>query len=124
MIEPSRKHILLVEDDDSIRHSLLEALGDEGYDVHGVSNGKEALEYLSAPRLPVALILLDTMMPVMDGFAFRAAQVKDALLAAIPTILYSADGTIRERAQAIDLPFLQKPFKLAQLFEALSRHIL
>lgn len=68
MVTTSGRTILHVEDDESIRYSLGYALLDEGYTVHTAFNGKEALDFLSIHSNEIDLILLDVMMPVMDGF--------------------------------------------------------
>ncbi|HET6343273.1 MAG TPA: response regulator, partial [Myxococcota bacterium] len=74
MTQPSTNHILLVENDRDIQETLRELLTEEGYDVAMANNGQEALTYLrTASRRPDA-ILLDLMMPVMDGLQFREAQ--------------------------------------------------
>src|SRR5579862_4602951 len=65
--------ILIVDDDPDIRDSLKEVLEDEGYEVNGVANGREALDYLRKSPRP-CVILLDLMMPVMDGWQFRREQ--------------------------------------------------
>ena len=65
--------ILIVDDDPDIRDSLKEVLEDEGYEVNGVANGREALDYLRKSPRP-CVILLDLMMPVMDGWQFRKEQ--------------------------------------------------
>ena len=66
---PSKK-ILVIEDDDSIRELLVELLQSEGYLVVSVSNGLEGIKYLESHSNP-DLILMDLMMPVMDGYSFR-----------------------------------------------------
>ncbi len=80
--------ILLVEDDRALREALAEVLTDEGYDVAGAANGREALERLAANHPD--LIVLDLVMPVMDGWAFREAQRRNPALASIPTVVLSA----------------------------------
>ena len=66
--------ILVVDDDPDIRDSLREVLEDEGYDVSCVGNGREALDHLKAASPRPCVILLDLMMPVMDGWQFRKEQ--------------------------------------------------
>ena len=69
------KRILVVEDDTSIRELLVELLESEGYGVASAVNGLEALKYLQSNENP-DLILIDLMMPVMDGYAFRTGEEK------------------------------------------------
>src|SRR5262249_35122536 len=105
------------EDDETIRESLSDLLGDEGAALTTASNGREALEALrQAP--PPDLILLDLMMPVMDGWEFRIAQRADEALAAIPLIAMSADHSAKAGAIAADA-YVGKPLD----FEALVRRI-
>jgi CheY-like chemotaxis protein len=114
--------ILLVEDDPALRDALAEVLAERGYDVACAGDGREALEALGR-RPPPAAILLDLAMPVMDGWAFRAAQRNDPALADIPTIVLSAslaaDGAALDRLAPAAT--LTKPFDLKRLLEAL-RH--
>ena len=116
--------ILLVEDDFDIREALSGILRDEGYVVRGASNGREALESLHR-NADVQLILLDLMMPVMDGWAFRAEQRHEPALANIPVLVLSADGSARERIASLDaIGFLRKPVQLDALLGAVAEHAL
>jgi CheY-like chemotaxis protein len=82
--------ILIVDDDAGIRQLLTVLLTHEGYRAIGVANGEEALTHLLyTPSLP-QLILLDVMMPAMDGAEFRLAQQQDPQLATIPVVVMSA----------------------------------
>src|SRR4051794_9030472 len=92
----------------------------EGYRVESAANGKLALERLGAGVRP-AVILLDLMMPVMDGWQFRQAQVRDSSLARIPVIVVSAAG--RERTTQIDADdFLSKPVNLDELLARVTHY--
>lgn len=82
--------ILLIEDDDSIREITKELLETEGYRVTSASNGKAALDLLAGMIELPNLILLDLMMPVMDGWAFMERKRLDQRLASIPIIAFSA----------------------------------
>jgi two-component system, OmpR family, response regulator CpxR len=113
--------VLVVEDDFAIRETLRELLEDEGYDVSWASNGREALELLAhrAPRV----ILLDLMMPVMDGWEFRVAQQKDPALARIPVVVISADHALDQKVAALAVDgWLAKPFELDALLTTLRRY--
>ncbi len=83
------KTILIVEDDADFRMTLQEVLEQEGYPVAAAQHGKEALDYLSHSPAP-GLILLDLMMPVMDGWQFREEQARDPRLASIPVLVMTA----------------------------------
>src|SRR5436190_23851666 len=109
--------LLLVEDDSSIRLALAEMLGDEGFSVTTAENGREALEILQHGA-PPDVILLDLMMPVMDGWEFRVEQRADPLLCGIPLLAMSADLSAKARAIAAD-GYLRKPIEFAELLRQL-----
>ncbi len=90
---------------------MAELLGLEGFQVSCASNGREGLELLeSSPELP-GLILLDLMMPEMDGYEFREAQLRDPRLAGIPVLIMTAGSDIELKAQSLGVHgYLQKPF--------------
>ena len=115
----AREHILLVEDDRSIRVAMQGVLEDEGYVVTVAENGRRALERLRSSLVP-DLIVLDLRMPVMDGWEFRAAQKSDPALAQIPVLAVSADGSAK--AAAIDAQaYLRKPLNTDALLNAIGR---
>jgi len=115
--------VLVVEDDLSLREVLVEALQMEGVTTAVASNGAEALVWLrAAPRLP-AVILLDLMMPVMDGASFRQEQRADAVLSQVPVVLISADRGLADKAWALQVDtWLRKPVDLDELMDAVRRH--
>lgn len=114
--------ILIVDDDFDLRDSLVDILGDEGFDVAAVGDGLEALEYLRAHPAP-ALILLDWMMPRCDGAQFRAQQLADPALAAIPVVLLTADTRVGEKQATLKVrEALAKPVKLERLLEVVHAH--
>jgi CheY-like chemotaxis protein len=108
---------LVVEDDETIRESLSDLLRDEGAELVTAANGREALDSLRAST-PPDLILLDLMMPVMDGWEFRIVQRADRMLSGIPLIAMSADRSAKARAIAADA-YVGKPLD----FEALVASI-
>jgi CheY-like chemotaxis protein len=113
--------ILLVEDDADIRQDLAELLRDEGYSVMTASNGAEALGQLRGGMRP-RLILLDLMMPVMNGWEFRVEQLKDPELASIPVVLLSGAADVHHNASTLRVyDFLTKPIQLDRLFKTLER---
>src|SRR5215467_12847724 len=84
-----REHILVVEDDRDLRESLGDALRLEGYNVVCVEHGEAALRHLGTGARP-CVILLDLMMPVMDGWTFRQHLLEDRDLSEIPVVLMTA----------------------------------
>jgi CheY-like chemotaxis protein len=86
-----RGHILVVDDDRSLRDALCDGLQLEGYEVVCVGDGRAALDHLNRGERP-CLVLLDLMMPVMDGKALRQAMLLDANLLDIPVVLITAAG--------------------------------
>lgn len=112
--------VLVVDDDSDIREVVEMALTEHGYTVASAGNGAEALEALA--RFAPDVILLDLMMPVMDGRDFREAQRRDARYAAVPTIIMSA--TDRVQAQLPDLApaaYLPKPIALRTLLDVVAK---
>jgi two-component system cell cycle sensor histidine kinase/response regulator CckA len=115
----SGRTLLVVEDDADIREALDGLLSMEGFHVAGCCNGREALDWLSARPKP-DMILLDLMMPVMDGWQFRVAQKHDPELASIPVVALSADATAK--AAAIDADaYLKKPVDYETLIDTIDR---
>ena len=113
------EYILIVDDDEDIRLALAEALEDEGYQVRTAANGKEALALLrSSP--PPCLILLDLMMPVMNGWEFREQQLGDPALAEIPVYVISAAGNVAGAPVPKDR-FIAKPIMLEHLLNLVEQ---
>jgi CheY-like chemotaxis protein len=111
---PSRKTVLLVEDDAIVRGAMQMVLQWEGYQVTCAGNGLEALDILRTSE-PPSIILLDLMLPVLDGWQLRDALKEDPNLAAIPVVVISA----LDAAQVPDAAgHVQKPFQAEQLLEA------
>ncbi len=107
--------VLLVEDDADIRDTIGAILELEGYEVQATANGSEALERLSSGLRP-NLILLDLMMPVMDGWEFRKRQLLESDLAGIPTVVMSGDATVSKKASSLGVPYsLGKPIAMDAL---------
>jgi CheY-like chemotaxis protein len=108
-------YILVVDDNHDIRELVREILEFEGYVVVTASNGKEALERLGGVDLP-SLILLDLMMPTMNGWEFRAEQLKDLRLASIPLVVLTGDGNASEKARVLRATsYIMKPVHLDSL---------
>ena len=116
------RHILLVEDDDDVRGALVAVLEKSGYRVVTAKQGREALQHLRS-ALPVCIILLDLWMPVMNGFEFRAEQMKDPALAAVPVVVITADRTAARRAADLGvLAWMTKPIEFEELLAILEQH--
>jgi CheY-like chemotaxis protein len=117
----SPKRILVVEDDVDLASCLADVLETSGYEVALAAHGREAVDRLLAGDRP-DLILLDVMMPVMDGWGFRAAQREIPGAAAIPVIAVTADGDARGKAAALHADgVLAKPVALAKLLAEIER---
>ncbi len=113
---------MVVEDDYAIRETLRELLEDEGYGVVWACNGQEALARLRAGAAAPRLILLDLMMPVMDGWEFRRAQQHDPALSRIPVVVISADAALDQEAARLAVEgCLAKPFELQALLDTVHR---
>lgn len=116
----TERTILLVDDDHDVTEALSSVLQDEGYDVVTASNGHEALLYLKTHSPRPSLILLDLMMPVMDGYEFRIEQRRDPMIAAIPVVVLTV-GTMGERVAEMGVTgHLRKPFDLERLLDEIA----
>ena len=116
------RRILLVEDDEAVREALAELLSTEGYRVVCARDGREALGRAAAVR--PALIVLDLSMPVMDGWAFRAAQLADPGLAGVPVIVLSAaHGGEGAAAHLAPAAYLAKPVEFERLLTLVHRYV-
>jgi CheY-like chemotaxis protein len=116
------KNLLLVEDDADTRDALSQELRSAGYTVHSAANGQEALGQLRAGP-PPDLIVLDLMLPGMNGWEFRAQQRRDPVLAAIPVVVVSAIPDVRHSASGLEAAaYLQKPIVGDELLAAVREH--
>lgn len=105
--------ILIIDDDAGSRAALADLLSDEGYTVATVADGGEGLAYLQQGHRP-RVILLDLMMPGLDGWDFRTEQKRDPALEAIPVIAISAAGKL------VDADYsLRKPIDIETLLKFL-----
>lgn len=119
MVKGSCRSVLIVEDDHDIRVALIELLESEGYTTHSASNGQEALEKLKQSSKP-CLVLLDMMMPIMNGREFLDVVMEDARLAPIPVIVVSAiaDKVKTHGAQG----FIKKPIDIDVILDVVSEY--
>ncbi|MGE0399354.1 MAG: response regulator [Kofleriaceae bacterium] len=117
-----KHHILVVDDDSEIRETIVEALRDRGYEALGAGDGVEALDTLRS-RSPWCLILLDLMMPIMDGWQMRKEQLADPNLSTIPVVVVSATTDVTQAATTLHaVDYVTKPARLNQLLEAVERY--
>jgi CheY-like chemotaxis protein len=110
------KRILIIDDNLSFVGALKELLTITGHEVFTAHNGHEAIELLSTMKSSPHLIILDLIMPVMNGFEFRQAQLEDKALSKIPVILLTANNNFqdyKEKLQAYE--FLNKPVEAKDL---------
>lgn len=114
--------VLIVDDDTDLRRALSELLEEEGYAVEGAADGRDALAKLQGGLRP-GLILLDLMMPGMNGWDFRKAQLDDPELRALPVVVVTASGsdpaTIRAQLGPVEL--LAKPIHPNDLLDVVGR---
>lgn len=110
--------ILVVEDNQEVRELEVALLETEGYEVTSASNGKEALDLLSSIKKP-CVVLLDLMMPVMNGRQFLSAIKEDTALSPIPVVIVSAVSDRSDTAGAVG--FVPKPIKIDELLDNVSR---
>ena len=113
--------VLLVEDDPDLREVVIEILSLEGFESAIAVDGQEALEYLQAGYRP-RLILLDLMLPRMDGEQVGRAIERDPKLRSIPVVVFSARRDVAEVARRLAVPYLQKPFEVSNLVAAVKRY--
>lgn len=120
---PECSRILVVDDDAGIRDMLTQVLEDEGYGVTTAADGQIALSQLRQGSSPPCLILLDLMMPVMNGVQFRSEQQQDPWLASIPVVVISAHLSGRQRAHTVQAAdYLEKPVDLPKLLDIVARY--
>lgn len=112
--------VLVVEDDIATRQLLATCLQLEGFCVETATNGAEGLEQMRHHRL--CLVLLDLMMPVMNGEQFRSAQLKDPSLAAVPVVCISAVYNAEERADRLRaVACIGKPFDVDEVVDVVRQ---
>lgn len=114
--------LLFVDDDHDIRETVSLVLGSAGYAVLTAADGREALEVLRGGARP-RVILLDLMMPGMNGWQFRAEQAQDPALSTIPVVVMSGHAQAEEEARALGISAgLKKPIDLELLLGIVKRY--
>jgi CheY-like chemotaxis protein len=120
-VESIPRSVLVIEDDEATREAVALLLASEGCRVATAGNGRVALEQLRKGEHP-DLIVLDLMMPIMDGWQFRAEQRRDPALAGIPVLIISAAGDVRRQAASLGaIEYLDKPVDPVVLLDAIRR---
>jgi CheY-like chemotaxis protein len=116
----TRKSVLIVDDDVDIRETLAEMLVHKGFDVSTAVNGLDALRTLrdQASARP-SVILLDLMMPVMDGYGFLEHRRRDPAIASIPLAIVTAGHGVDRDRLGDDLQIIRKPFDVPKLLRIL-----
>jgi CheY-like chemotaxis protein len=109
--------VLIVDDDENIRESLRDAFEEEGYEATTASNGQEALERMAHGKLRPDVVILDLVLPVIDGGRVYQAMQADAALASIPVIV-STSNPARAPSGVIVVP---KPLKLDRLLDSVAQ---
>jgi CheY-like chemotaxis protein len=114
--------ILVVEDDREIRDAVIDVLSDRGYEAFGAADGVEALAQLRDPSEDWCVVLLDLMLPNMDGREFRSHQLGDPSLAEIPVVIVSAMPNVEEVAAELDVAaHITKPVSLDKLVRTVEQ---
>jgi len=117
----SSRRILVVDDDPDLAEVLDRVLEKSGYAVTWAKNGQEALRCLR-DEASLDVVLLDLMMPVMNGWEFRAEQLKDPTLSKIPVVVFSGHGKLEQNAMSIGAGAnLRKPIGLHELLSVLDQ---
>jgi CheY-like chemotaxis protein len=120
MSDPS---VLVVDDNEDIRESLMDFLEDHGIAATGAIDGLDALAKLGTARALPCLIILDLMMPNMDGRAFRQAQMRDPGLRGIPVVVVSAYRDVQSLINGLEIKdHLPKPLDLDALLDVVREH--
>lgn len=113
----SAGQVLVVDDDAEVREALRDVLTDEGFDVKVAANGADALDALDRDGAP-AVIILDLMMPVMDGYEFLKQREQNPSLRQVPVVVVSA--TIDPRVESERVIVLRKPIDLERLLATIA----
>jgi two-component system, chemotaxis family, chemotaxis protein CheY len=121
MIAQGKRPLLVVEDDLDVRDALAQVLSEEGYAVVTARDGVEALELLADPRSQFCLIILDVLMPRLDGAQFL--DQARASLRRTPVLLFSAGQISPDLlSHACVVGIIPKPVDVSSLLEQIDRH--
>lgn len=121
-MEKSAKHVLIVEDSLDLQALLAQLIESEGHSTTLASHGRQALDLLESMPVPPSLILLDLMMPVMDGFEFIKVQLEDPKLSKIPVVVMTADSNPQSNVQNLKVKeVVKKPISADLVLEIVDR---
>jgi CheY-like chemotaxis protein len=116
------RYILVVDDDDDLRETMELLLSTKGHAVVTAANGAEALESLQVGPTHPCVILLDLMMPVMDGFEMLRRMGADPRLSAVPVVVLTGAGPLADRRQAeVQVEVLRKPVDRQKILSTVER---
>ncbi len=113
---PNSADVLIVDDDPDCSETLRHLLEDRGYHVDVAQNGQQALEHFQSGGRP-CIVILDLLMPVMDGMEFLSRRQRDPVLSGTPVIVVTATDN---RLESPDQVVLQKPVDFALLVEKIE----
>ena len=116
--------ILIVDDDEDVREVVRTVLENEGYRTAEAEDGREALAFVQKAEHKPALLLLDLMMPSMDGWQLRARLRSDPELAAIPIVIMTAHAGVLRAVSDVrpETPVLPKPLNVDQLLRVVATY--
>jgi CheY-like chemotaxis protein len=122
VMSEERPTILVVEDDERIQRLVELVLRGEGYSVLQAGDGRQALDLIDSARPD--LVLLDLMLPVLDGWALRERLRQRPTTSDIPIILMSAVRNLPETARKLDVAdYLSKPFEIDDLVRSVRQRL-
>jgi CheY-like chemotaxis protein len=116
-----RCQILIVDDDTDIRETLAEFLEDRGFTTVTAANGLEALTLLRSAAARPSVIVLDLMMPVMDGYGFLEERKRDPALTSIPVAVITASHGVDQNRLGNGASVIAKPIDVTKLVDVLQR---
>jgi two-component system response regulator MprA len=121
MMRPE-KPVLVVDDDEALREAMTAVLETEGFHTVGAADGQEAIDLLRGGVRP-CVILLDLMMPRLDGEAFRRIQLRDDRMADVPVIVFSARPDAERIARSLGATAaFRKPFDIEDALQAVEHY--
>jgi CheY-like chemotaxis protein len=120
--DPGDDYVLLVDDDEDIREAVELVLSAHGHRVAAVADGSAAFNWLTSGRRHPCVVLLDLMMPGMNGFELRSLMETEPSLAPIPVVVLTGAGVQADkRSQELKAPILRKPVSMATLLDTIER---
>jgi two-component system, chemotaxis family, chemotaxis protein CheY len=114
--------VMIIEDDPDIRAALADVIAEDGHETITAANGRDALEQLQTSAVAPCVIVLDLMMPVMDGWQFAAGLREVSAWASIPIVIVSAGDDVEGEARRLGARgHLRKPVDLDDLLATVLR---